>query len=777
MRINRWKLALIVGVFVIFAIYLLPTPKSLYGMFYGYLDVWIQQRIPRPEVVEGSANALSFDLSEVVFPEGMDFQEATSRLETILRGRLEPLGFEEVSKEALSSNPLVGNQFSFDTTEVMFSVGAFNDLTSLAAILRDAQEPLAQYLRKQFSPDTQQLLDEHNVSSPPSEALQKALIKELDQLLQGGWLYDEGRFAQVMLTEKTRKLLAERPRGDALISLNRLLLEEAYPNEIAKSQQFLVKFALSKDDIEAIAKKLNLYGAIHPSLRNLLPDKRINLGLDLRGGVHLVLELDMEETKESLIKERKTSIYGRLRSENVYLKPEDIVRKQGRDILLVDVTVPPEQRLGTKREVYLKKAREVLSELEFFDEPDVVDSSTPEKVKYSLELNEAGLEKYSERAIDQVLEVLRNRIDAFGVAEPSIRQEPGKPRIIIQLPGAKDSSQALGVVKTMGRLEFKLVKEKEKEDRPWMGSENTPLPVSIPGDCEIRRGTKGEWLVLEKQTLLTGDHIKDAGVRQEATYQLVVTMRFDGRGGDIFEDITGAHEGESLAILLDGVVQSYPNIREKIAGGSAQIEGDFTPEQANYLAKILRAGAFPVGVRLEEERTVGPTLGQESINNGIKAAIIGMALVIVFMIFYYRISGLIAVAALIFNMEIIIGAMAGLNATLTLPGLAGLVLTIGIAVDANVLIFERIREELKTGKTVRSAIDSGYQRAFWTIFDANVTTLLVAGVLYQFGTGPIKGFAITLGIGIAASMFTALVVTREIYSWIYRAKKIEKLSI
>ncbi len=654
MKINRWKLALIVGVFVIFAVYLLPTPESLYGTLYGYSDVWIQQRVPAPEVIEESPNALSFDLSEVKFPEGIDFQETVSRLETILRGRLEPLGFEEVN--TLSDNPLVGNQFNFDTTE---------------------------------------------------------------------------------------------------------------------EKEFLVKFALSKDEIEAITKKLNLYGAIPPSLRNLLPDKRINLGLDLRGGVHLVLELDMEETKESLMEERKISIFDRLKSEGLYPSKE-IVREPGKDILFVNVIVPLTERQSEARDEYLKKARKVLSELEFFDEPDVVDDSESQ-VKYSLKLNEAGLEKYSERAIDQVLEVLRNRIDAFGVAEPSIRQEPGKPRIIIQLPGAKDSSAALGVVKTMGRLEFKLVKE--KNDKPWMGSENTPSPDNIPEDCEIRPGKEGRWYVLEKRVLLSGDRIKNAGVRQEATYQLVVTMRFDRQGGDIFADITEAHVNESLAILLDGVVQSYPNIREKISGGSAQIEGDFTVDEANYLAKILRAGAFPVGVRLEEERTVGPTLGQESIDSGIKAATIGMVLVIAFMIFYYRISGLIAVAALIFNMEIIMGAMAGLNATLTLPGLAGLVLTIGIAVDANVLIFERIREELKTGKTVRSAIDSGYSRAFWTILDANVTTLLVAGVLYQFGTGPIKGFAVTLSIGILASMFTALVVTKEIYSWIYRDIRIEKLSI
>ncbi|MFQ6041857.1 MAG: protein translocase subunit SecD [Candidatus Poribacteria bacterium] len=656
--INKWKLALIIGIFVLFGVYLIPTPSSFYGPIYGYLDVWMQQEdgIPGPEVIADDSVAIKFDLSKTVLPSGINLQEAKTRLATILRDRLESFGFTEISEEQLSQNGLGINQFSFDATE---------------------------------------------------------------------------------------------------------------------QTEFSVKFGRSKDEVQKILEKLQLYGSLPISMRRILPDRRINLGLDLRGGVYLVMELDPGETKEALLEGRKSSIKERMRSERL---AAEIERQPGRDALIVNVRVTPEilARYSNLREQYLKKAKDVLQELQFFDDPKLIENSES-VVKYSIRLDKSGLAKYSKDAIDQVLEVLRNRIDAFGVAEPSIRRDPNNPRIIIQLPGARGSSQALGVAKTMGRLEFKLVKQAQP-----MNADGKPIPTplpEIPENCEIRYGDEDEWYLLEKEVLLTGDHIKSAGVRQEpGSFQLVVTMSFDSQGQRRFGEITGAHVNERLAILMDDKVKSAPNIRQKIRG-NAQIEGNFTPDEANYLAKILRAGAFPVGVRVAEERTVGPTLGQEAINNGIKAAIIGMALVVAFMVFYYKLSGFIVVAALIFDMEIILGALAGFGATLTLPGLAGLVLTIGMAVDANVLIFERIREELRTGKTVRASIESGYRRAFWTILDANVTTLITALVLFQFGTGPIKGFAVTLSIGILASMFTALVMTKEMYSWIYHGRQVEKLSI
>ena len=388
------------------------------------------------------------------------------------------------------------------------------------------------------------------------------------------------------------------------------------------------------------------------------------------------------------------------------------------------------------------------------------------------------MQEYSDQAIERVLIVLRNRVDAFGVAEPSIVPEANRPRILIELPGAKDSSGPLRIVQTMGRLEFKMVKKSPSGGSLWSGSADTPPPDNLPENTEIRfHHETGDWFVLESPVLLTGQNIDSARPGAGRTsFDIAVHMTFDREGSSKFSKITGDHIGEHLAILLDDKVQSYPVINTQISG-NAVIEGSFSFPEADYLSNILKAGAFPVGVQVGEERTVGPTLGKESIDNGVKAAVIGLLAVLIFMVIYYRLSGLIAIVALVFNMIIILGALAGFGAALTLPSIAGLVLTIGMAVDANVLIFERIREELRTGKAVWDAITSGYKRAFITILDANLTTFFTALVLYHFGTGPIKGFAVTLGIGILASMFTAIVVTREIYGLAIGNRNVEKLSI
>ncbi|HHL71300.1 MAG TPA: protein translocase subunit SecD, partial [Bacteroidetes bacterium] len=248
-------------------------------------------------------------------------------------------------------------------------------------------------------------------------------------------------------------------------------------------------------------------------------------------------------------------------------------------------------------------------------------------------------------------------------------------------------------------------------------------------------------------------------------------------GGRIFARVTGANVGKRLAIVLDNKVASAPNIKGKIPHGSAVIEGSFTMQEANDLAIVLRAGALPAPVKAIEERTVGASLGKDSVRQGQMSLLLGISIVVIFMVVYYRLSGFIADFALIFNLLLIMAALAQFHATLTLPGVAGIILTMGIAVDANVLIFERIREELRTGKTVRAAVDAGYDRAFWTIFDANLTTFITALVLYQFGTGPIRGFAVTLSIGILASMFTAIVVTHVIFDFFTSRKTIKKLSI
>ncbi|MCE2402319.1 protein translocase subunit SecD [Candidatus Poribacteria bacterium] len=551
-----------------------------------------------------------------------------------------------------------------------------------------------------------------------------------------------------------------------------------YQFDTTETKEFFVRLISdeAKENPAATLENLHLHGSLPTTLRRIIPDNRLKLGLDLKGGVHLVLEVDLEKSKRELLKAHSFSIPETLKAEQVLCRQAEQVN--GEDALNVLVEIPSRFRSDPKeKKTYLEKAVDLLNDIDFFENAEVITEKDTQST-YQLRLDDKGMQEYSDQAIEQVLIVLRNRVDAFGVAEPSIRQEANRPRIIIELPGAKDSSKPLRIVQTMGRLEFKMVKKSPAGGNLWSGSADTPIPDNLPEDSEIRYHYEtGNWYVIESPVLLTGHNIDDARPASgSTTFDIVVLMDFDGEGTRKFAKITGDHVGEHLAILLDDTVQSAPVIETQIFG-SASITGNFTFEEANYLSNILKAGAFPVGVKVGEERAVGPTLGQESIDNGVKAAIIGLLAVLIFMVIYYRFSGLIAIVALVFNMIIILGALAGFGAALTLPGIAGLVLTIGMAVDANVLIFERIREELRTGKAVWSAITSGYQRAFITILDANLTTFFTALVLYHFGTGPIKGFAVTLGIGILASMFTAIVVTREIYGLAIGNRDVEKLSI
>ena len=565
------------------------------------------------------------------------------------------------------------------------------------------------------------------------------------------------------------------------VHLGKLGLEEEaldYEFDTTEAREFYVRLISEKarQDPRATLDNLHLYGSLPTVLRRLIPDSRLKLGLDLKGGVHLVLEVDLETSKTELLREHVHSIPERLRTEDVLCR--EVKQIDGQDTLNVFVGIPSRLRSDSSEKAkYLEKAQRLLNEIEFFEDAQVSAEAEMQST-YQLALSERGIQKYSEQAIEQVLIVLRNRVDAFGVSEPSIRREANHPRIIVELPGAKDSSKPLQIVKTMGRLEFKLVKKSPTGGNLWSGIADTPIPDNIPEDSEVRYHYEtGNWYVLESPVLLSGDRINDAGPTTGRTsFDIVVSMSFDSIGRRKFAQVTGDHVGEHLAILLDGKVQSAPVIQDQIVG-NAIIQGNFTYEEASYLSNILKAGAFPVGVQIAEERTVGPTLGQESIDDGVLAALIGLGGVLIFMMIYYRFSGIIAIIALVFNMLIILGALAGFGAALTLPGIAGLVLTIGMSVDANVLIFERIREELRTGKTVWSAIESGYQRAFITILDANLTTFFTALVLYHFGTGPIKGFAVTLGIGILASLFTAIVVTREVYGLTIGNRDVQKLSI
>jgi preprotein translocase subunit SecD len=392
-------------------------------------------------------------------------------------------------------------------------------------------------------------------------------------------------------------------------------------------------------------------------------------------------------------------------------------------------------------------------------------------------------------AVDRAVEVMRNRIDQFGVAEPLITKQ-GDKWIVIQLPGIKDPARAKELIGKTALLEFCLVntdpalvdittKMRERNLTPQEAMADPEISKMIPEDSFIAESKDENRYYILKKASLTGAYLVNAKV-ELATGGFGyphVSLEFNKEGGQLFADITGANIDKNLAIVLDGIVQSAPVIRSRIPDGRAIIEGNFNADDAKLLATVLRAGALPAPVNIIEERTVGPSLGDDSIKKGFTAAVIGVLFVVVFMLIYYRFSGLIADVALLLNFFILAGIMCYFQFTLTLPGIAGIALTLAMAVDANVLILERIREELTIGKTARVAVDAGYQKAFSAIFDSNVTTLIAAVFLFQFGTGPVKGFAVTLTLGLIISMFTAIVVTKLIYDFLFKENFLSKIKI
>ena len=379
-------------------------------------------------------------------------------------------------------------------------------------------------------------------------------------------------------------------------------------------------------------------------------------------------------------------------------------------------------------------------------------------------------------AMERALEVIRNRVDQFGVAEPLITLQ-GDKWVVVELPGVKDPERAIDLIGKTALLEFKLVNDGIRISE-ILDSEGKVDPSKIPTGYEVLPGRREALFLLKEEPEITGAALTNAKVKIGGQYNMpYVAVDFNKEGAKKFARITEVNIERNLAIVLDERVQSAPVIKSKIPDGHAIIEGNFTMEEAKNLAIVLRAGALPAPVNIIENRTVGPSLGRDSVRAGVVAAGIGLICVMFFMVIYYKLSGLITNLALILNLIILLGMMAYFRATLTLPGIAGIILIIGMAVDANVLIFERIREELRAGKTVRVAIDSGYQKAFRTILDSNLTTLIAAAFLFQFGTGPVKGFAVTLSLGILISMFTALVVTHMVFDMVLAGKKVERLSI
>ncbi|PIE35358.1 protein translocase subunit SecD [candidate division KSB3 bacterium] len=493
-----------------------------------------------------------------------------------------------------------------------------------------------------------------------------------------------------------------------------------------------------------------------------LMTKSINLGLDLQGGLHLVLQVDAEKAVEAELVKAKDYLDRQLKKQRMKFESMSI-----ESFNALKITVGSSEDLDSI-------AQYIADEFPRFEKKGVLPSGTVLTVGFRSD----EVESWKETAIQQALRTLRNRIDQFGVAEPVIQRQ-GKDRIIVELPGVEDLQRAVDLLGKTAELRFQLVKDSAVNEAELLQRYDGNLPSGyeiLPGDPEATgSGSFGVYLV-EKEAKVTGANLKDARVSRDEMNLPAVSFEFNRDGARAFGSLTENNIGTALAIVLDGIVQSAPVIRSRITS-QGQITGNFSNEEATDLAIVLRAGALPAPVKILENIAVGPSLGEDSINAGRNAIMIGGIFVIVFMLFYYKISGVIADIALLFNLLFILGVLAYFGATLTLPGLAGIALTVGMAVDANVLIFERIKEELRKGKTLRSAVENGFSRANLTILDANLTTLIAAVVLFQFGTGPVKGFAVTLSIGIGSTLFTALILSKVIFDLTLQSGNVKKLSI
>ncbi len=494
---------------------------------------------------------------------------------------------------------------------------------------------------------------------------------------------------------------------------------------------------------------------------DIWPYKKINLGLDLQGGMHLVMEVDTEKAVENRLDRLVTEIRQQLKQKRIKYNS-------------VSIDTPISIKVKIKGSDYYNKFPDIIKN--FFGEFSIVKTGTENDIKsFTLQIKEEEIKNIKKFSVDQALETIRGRIDEFGVSEPDIRRH-GENRILIQLPGIDDTQRAKNLIGKTAQLEFKLVDETHSLDDAVKGD----IPAGSKIYYQISETVKGSKIpfLLKKRTLLTGEYLTDARVNFDRQFnEPYVAIEFNKKGARVFEQITGDNVNKRLAIVLDNKVYSAPVINTRISGGKAQITGNFAIEEARDLAIVLRAGALPAPVKIIEERTVGPTLGADSIKKGLLSMVIGGAIVILFMILYYTVAGIIADIALVINILLIGAGLAAFQATLTLPGIAGIILTIGMAVDANVLIFERIREEIRRGVPPATAIFNGFDRATLTILDANVTTLIAAVVLFQFGTGPVKGFAVTLSLGILSSLFTALFVSRIIFEYIYSGRGSKKLYI
>jgi protein-export membrane protein SecD len=487
-----------------------------------------------------------------------------------------------------------------------------------------------------------------------------------------------------------------------------------------------------------------------------LPHKQVNLGLDLQGGAHLLYQLDEKDMIEDQLGGIRGDVRETLRRERIGYSDlaQDVAKRS------VSVTIRDPADVDKAESELRKLAAPVGGNVFGGASANDMQVAREGSNRITLTVTDAGLANRITSAVEASIETIRRRVDALGTTEPSIQRE-GRNRVLVQVPGISDVERLKSLVGETGKLEFKLVD-------PAADAQQAAVSKQVPPGDELVYSdeTPPVPYVLKSQTLLTGENLENATPGFDAqTNEPVVNFKFDAAGAKRFGRVTQENVGLPFAILLDEKVITAPVIREPILGGTGQISGSFTVERANDLAVLLRSGALPAKLTVIEERTVGASLGADSVESGKKAALMGLALVMIFMLAGYGLFGLFANVALILNVALIFAVLSLMGATLTLPGIAGIVLVIGIAVDANVLINERIREEIRAGKSPYAAVDAGYSRALITIIDSNVTTLIAVLVLFWLGSGPVRGFAVTLTIGILASMFTAVTVTRLMVSY------------
>ncbi|RMF18905.1 MAG: protein translocase subunit SecD [Candidatus Dadabacteria bacterium] len=514
-------------------------------------------------------------------------------------------------------------------------------------------------------------------------------------------------------------------------------------------------------------------------LEPLVPEKGAKLGLDLQGGMHLVLEVDTDAAVENRVRHFRNRLEQWAEKKGAVAA----IEQNGPAELKVSITPMPDD----------------------FDD-FVADFGGTFEVDHKVgpsavvRIPQAELRRIRDWAVLQSLETIRNRIDQYGVSEPSIQRQ-GDDRIVVQLPGVDDPERAIKLIGRTAQLTFHLVRDDVQaeglteaidaliaahpEFKRDVRALNAALAATLPTGVEVRFqrvadefGSFTQPILVSAEPEMSGDTVVDARVRIEQQFnEPYVLLQFNEEGAEQFAELTAENVGKRLAIVLDEMVYSAPVIREKIGGGRASIEGGFTIDEARDLAIVLRAGSLPADVSILEERTVGPSLGQDSIERGVRAIVVGGLLVVLFMAFYYRYAGIVADVSLFANLIYLMAILSLFGATLTLPGLAGIVLTIGMAVDGNVIIFERIREELRLGKSVRSAVETGYSKALSTVLDANVTTLIAGLILFQFGTGPVRGFAVTLTVGILTTLVSVLFVSRTLIDMYVQRRGVRSLPI